>query len=166
VTEGGAGTANADAPRGGSGALAVFLVIVAAAAFFGARFQPGDWYEALQKPPLTPPDRVFPVAWSLLYLAIAVAGWLVWRAAPRLTPALALWAAQLVLNALWSLLFFGLRRPGLALLEILVLLALVVGATLACFRVRALAGALLVPYALWVAFAAYLNAGILVLNPS
>lgn len=146
-------------------ALAVFLGGVAAAAAFGAAFEPGAWYAGLRKPPLTPPDAVFPPVWTALYAAIAVAGWLVWRRRrPGEFAPLALWGAQLVLNALWSLLFFGLERPGLALLEIALLLALVVATTAAFLRVRPLAGALFAPYAAWVAFAAYLNAGIWLLN--
>jgi tryptophan-rich sensory protein len=100
----------------------------------------------------------------LLYLCIAFAAWLVWRAHRGATTPLALWASQLLLNALWSLLFFGLHRPGLALLELAALLALVVATTAAFFRVRSLAGALLVPYVVWVGFAFYLNAGIWYLN--
>jgi tryptophan-rich sensory protein len=99
----------------------------------------------------------------VLYLAIAVAGWLVWHAETNRV-ALALWGAQLALNAAWSLLFFGLQRPGLALLEIGVLFAFILATATAFFRVRPLAGALFAPYAAWVAFAAYLNAGIWYLN--
>ena len=145
-------------------ALAGFIAAVALAALFGGVFQPGDWYEALRKPPLTPPNWVFGPAWSFLYLCNAFAAWLVWRARRGSTLPLALWAVQLVLNALWSLLFFGLRHPGISLLEIAVLLALVVATTFAFFHVRWLAGALLVPYAMWLAFAAYLNAGVWYLN--
>jgi len=145
-------------------ALAGFIVVVAIAALSGGVFQPGDWYEALRKPPLTPPNWVFGLAWSFLYLCIAVAAWLVWRARRGATMPLALWALQLVLNALWSVLFFGLHRPGIALIEIAVLLALVVATTFAFFRVRSLAGALLVPYVVWLGFATYLNAGVWFLN--
>ena len=145
-------------------ALGVFLALVAAAALFGAQFTPGAWYEALRKPPLTPPSWIFAPVWSALYLGIASAGWLVWRARPRLGPPLFAWGGQLVLNAAWSLLFFGLQRPGLALLEILVLLAAVGATTAEFFRIRPLAGWLFVPYAAWVSFAAYLNAGLWYLN--
>lgn len=145
-------------------ALAAFVSLVALAALFGVQFEPGEWYEKLDKPPLTPPNRVFGPVWSALYLAIAVAGWLVWRARPGSPTPLTLWGSQLVLNAAWSLLFFGLHRPALALLEIAALLILVVFTTQSFFRVRNLAGALLVPYVVWVAFAAYLNAGVWYLN--
>jgi tryptophan-rich sensory protein len=145
-------------------ALAGFVALVALAALFGSTFQPGEWYAGLRKPPLTPPNWIFGPVWSFLYLCIALAAWLVWRAPRDTTTPLALWASQLLLNALWSLLFFGLHRPGLALLELAVLLTLVVATTAAFFRVRSLAGALLVPYVAWVGFAFYLNAGVWYLN--
>ena len=145
-------------------ALAVSLALVGIAALSGVQFQPGAWYEALRKPPLTPPNWIFPPVWTALYVAIAVAGWLVWRARGDRAVPIALWGAQLALNALWSFLFFGLHRPGLALAEIAVLLAVIAATIAACARVRPLAGALLLPYAAWVAFASYLNAGIWYLN--
>jgi tryptophan-rich sensory protein len=145
-------------------ALAGFIVLVVLAALVGSAFQPSAWYAALRKPPLTPPNWIFGPVWSFLYLCIAFAAWLVWRARRGATRPLALWATQLVLNALWSMLFFGLHRPGFALLELALLLALVVATTTAFFRVRSLAGALLVPYVAWVGFAFYLNAGIWYLN--
>ena len=144
-------------------ALVGFILLVVAAGSFGALFHPGDWYEALRKPPLTPPDWIFGPVWSVLYLLIAVAVWLVWRTGADRT-ALALWSAQLALNALWSWLFFGLQQPGLALIEILCLLVLVVATVRVFSRTSNLAGSLLIPYAAWVAFASYLNAGVWYLN--
>jgi benzodiazapine receptor len=146
------------------GALGIFVAVVALVAVFGAQFEPGPWYEGLRKPPLNPPNWVFGPVWSALYLIIAVAGWLVWRTRPGSAKPLALWGSQLVLNAAWSLLFFGFRLPGLALLEILLLLAFLLATTISFFQVRALAGVLLLPYAAWVCFAAYLNAGLWYLN--
>lgn len=145
-------------------ALSVFALLVAAAALFGAQFEPGAWYEALRKPPLTPPNWVFGPVWSVLYLTIAVAGWLIWRARRNRVTALALWGVQLALNAAWSFLFFGLHRQGLALLEIGTLLVFIVATAVVFFRVRPLAGALFAPYAAWVVFASYLNAGLWHLN--
>jgi tryptophan-rich sensory protein len=144
--------------------LAVFVVLVAIAALFGAQFQPGPWYEGLQKPPLNPPNWVFAPVWSLLYLTIAVSGWLVWRARPASSTPLMLWGSQLLLNAAWSMLFFGLHLPGIALCDIVLLLAVLIATTSSFFRVRIVAGALLLPYTAWVGFAAYLNAGLWYLN--
>jgi tryptophan-rich sensory protein len=95
---------------------------------------------------------------------MAVAGWLVWRARPASTKPLVLWGTQLILNAAWSLLFFGLHLPGVALVEIVLLLTLLTITTALFFRVRTLAGALFLPYVAWVSFAAYLNAGLWYLN--
>lgn len=144
--------------------LGVFIALVALAGFVGARFPPDAWYESLRKPPLNPPGWVFGPVWSVLYLAIALAGWLVWRARPASPRPLVLWGSQLVLNAAWSPLFFGWHLTAVALLDILVLLALVIATTASFRRVRPLAGALMVPYAAWLAFAAYLNAGLWLLN--
>jgi benzodiazapine receptor len=124
------------------------------------------WYRGIAKPDWTPPDAVFGPAWTTLYILMAIAAFLVWRQPDR--PArrwgLRLWWAQLVANALWSPLFFGLHWLGLALADI-ALLWLLVLATLVAFRpVRGLAAGLLVPYLLWVSLAAALNAAIWQLN--
>jgi tryptophan-rich sensory protein len=139
-----------------------FLAAVFAAGVSGAVFRPGEWYERLDKPAWTPPNWLFPVAWTVLYLMIAASGWLVWRAvgfdgAPL---AFAVYGVQLVLNFGWSAVFFGLRLKGLALLEVSALLASIV-ATIALFwPISELAAWLMVPYALWVTFAMALNANI------
>ena len=124
------------------------------------------WYAGLHKPSWNPPAWVFGPAWTMLYLLMAIAAWLVWReggwkAQGRV---LAGFLLQWLLNALWTPLFFGLHRPGLAFAEI-VLLWLAITATLWSFwRVRKLAGLLLVPYLAWVSFAAVLNFAIWRLN--
>lgn len=144
--------------------LVVFLVLAFAAGFIGSLFLPGDWYARLVKPPFNPPDWVFAPVWSLLYAMMAVAAWRAWLRA-GLGPAMALWLVQLVLNAAWSWLFFGLHEIGLALLEILVLLTLIAATTMAFWRRERLAGGLMIPYLAWVAFASVLNAALWVLNP-
>jgi tryptophan-rich sensory protein len=137
--------------------LAAFFLLVAAAATFGSRFEPGEWYEHLVKAPWTPPNWVFAPVWTVLYISIALAGWLVWRADRRLSMALAWWAVQLLLNAAWSWLFFGAHLIGLALLDI-VLLALVVGAFMvASAPVSRAATWLFAPYAAWILYATSLN---------
>ena len=146
--------------------LVVFFALVAVAAFFGAQFGPGAWYEGLAKPSWNPPNWLFGPVWTALYIGIAVAGWLVWKqSGQRRTPALALWIAQLALNAAWSWLFFGLHRPDLALGNILALLACIVAFAVAARPLSPAAAWLFVPYALWVSFATTLNASIWQLNP-
>ncbi|KAA5804045.1 tryptophan-rich sensory protein [Alkalicaulis satelles] len=136
--------------------LAPFLGLVFLASLTGAVFRPGAWYKSLRKPSWTPPDFVFPLVWGLLYAAMAYAAWRVWATA-ELHPALAVWGVQLALNALWSAVFFGLRRPGWALAEV-ALLWLAVAANIYAFtQVDALAAWLLAPYLAWVSLAAFLN---------
>lgn len=133
-----------------------FLGLVFLASITGAVFRPGEWYRRLDKPGWTPPDFLFPLAWGLLYVLMAYAAWRVWAAAGFGVP-LALWLVQLALNAGWSAVFFGLKRPGLAFVE-LVGLWLAIAATTAAFApVDALAAWLLAPYLAWVSFAAMLN---------
>jgi tryptophan-rich sensory protein len=144
--------------------LAVFLVLTFAAATLGAQFMPGPWYAALAKPAWTPPNWIFAPVWSVLYVLIAVAAWLVWRRRPTVTLPLVLWLMQLGLNAAWSWLFFGLERAGLAAIDITLLLATIIATTVAFARVSRLAAALFTPYLLWVAYAAALNIAIWQLN--
>jgi tryptophan-rich sensory protein len=124
------------------------------------------FFDALRKPPGTPPPAVFGPAWTVLYLLMGVAAWLVWREGLTRKTALALglFAAQLALNFAWSLIFFGQQRVGVALVEIAVLWLLILATIVAFWRVRPAAGALLLPYLAWVSFATYLNAGIWRLN--
>ena len=149
-------------------ALLVFLLACTAAATPGLVFRPGDWYRDLAKPSWRPPDWLFGPVWLLLYLSIAVSGWLVWQRAGIDGAALGLsvYALQLVLNGLWSAVFFGLRRPDLAFAEILFLWLFILATIVAFHPVDKTAAYLLVPYALWVAFAAVLNFRVWRLNPA
>ena len=136
------------------------------AATTGAMFRPGDWYEQLRKPAWRPPNWVFPPAWTFLYLTIAVSGWLVWRTSgfAGATFPFSIYLVQLILNASWSPIFFGMRRPDLAFIEV-VMLWLSIIATIAAFhRENAAAAWLLLPYLAWVTFAAALNLTIWRLN--
>ena len=145
----------------------VFFLLTAGAATLGAVFQPGPWYAALAKPALTPPDWVFPVAWTLLYAMIAIAGWLLWRHRHRHSQgqiAIAAWGLQLVLNAAWSWIFFGLHLTGVALAEIIVLFAVILVTIILGRNTSPLAAGLLGPYLAWVGFATWLNYGIWRLN--
>lgn len=125
----------------------------------GASFRPGIWYDALAKPPWTPPDWVFAPVWTLLFVAIAVAGWVIFTRPTGLWTRL-LWATQLVLNAAWSWLFFGLNRPTLALADIVALLGCLVVLQFMLATRQRLAYWLMLPYTLWVGYAFTLNAGI------
>lgn len=140
-----------------------FFAAVALVAGSGILFKPGAWYESLKRPSWRPPNWAFGPAWTVLYAMIAVAGWLVWRKV-GFGPALLVYAVQLLLNAGWSAVFFGLRRPGLALGE-LTLLWLSIIATIAAFLpIDALAAGLLLPYLAWVTFAGALNRSIWRMN--
>jgi translocator protein len=146
--------------------LVLFAVLVAAAAVTGAQFEPGGWYQALEKPPWTPPSWLFGPVWTLLYIAIAASGWLAWREErrPFSAPMIA-WGAQLIFNALWSWLFFGLHRPELAMVDIVLLLGAIVAFIVVARSRSTIASWLFVPYAVWVTFAAALNFAIVRLNP-
>jgi benzodiazapine receptor len=152
----------------GSQALALvgWLALTFGAAATSVFVSTDGWYAGLIKPAWNPPGWLFGPVWTLLYATMAVAAWLVWREggwkAQRRAPCLYL--VQWALNALWTPLFFGLHRSGLAFAEILALDAAVLATLIAFWRVRRLAGALLVPYALWVAFATVLNFTIWRLN--
>jgi len=125
------------------------------------------WYEAIRKPSWNPPDWLFGPVWTLLYLLMGVALWLASSSGwsdPRVQTAVFLFGAQLFLNLLWSVIFFGLRRPGWALVEILVLWVLILLTLLQFYFLQPPAGFLLVPYQAWVTFAAVLNASIWSLN--
>ena len=125
------------------------------------------WYPTLVKPPFNPPSWVFGPVWTVLYIMIGLAAFLVWRKgldADGVKAALNLFVLQLALNGLWSILFFGMQAPGLAFLEIVVLWIAIVATMRAFWRVNPAAGWLLVPYLAWVSFATILNGSIWMLN--
>ena len=144
--------------------LLVFLLLAFAAGGVGSLAMPDAWYAALAKPSFNPPNGVFAPVWTALFVLMAVAAWRVYRHA-GFGAAIALWLAQLVFNAAWSPLFFGLHRIGLALADIVVLLALILATSIAFFRIDRIAAALLLPYLAWVAFATALTLAIFRLNP-
>lgn len=154
--------------RGGVLLLCVgvcFAVAAIGAAFTGPNV-PG-WYANLDKPSWTPPSWVFGPVWSVLYLLMGISAWQVWRRAGRLRAAifpLTLFGVQLLLNAAWSGLFFRLRSPGAALVDIVLLWCAVLATVVAFWRRSAVAGGLLLPYLLWLSFAVVLNLAIWILN--
>jgi len=124
------------------------------------------WYQALAKPSFNPPDWVFAPVWTILYCLMGVSGWRVWRhrASQATRGALALFALQLFFNFAWSVLFFGLQRIELALIDIVILFVAIVANMILFWRIERLATLLLAPYAAWVAFATILNVSIWLLN--
>lgn len=147
----------------------VFLGVNVLAACSGAVFGPDGWYRALAKPSWQPPDWLFPIAWTALYLMIAVAGWLVWNAsAPSsaINLAIGLYGVQLVFNALWSWLFFGLKRMDWALIDCIAMAVSIAATVIAFWPISTLAALLMLPYLAWVSFATFLNWTILRLNPN
>jgi len=146
-----------------AGAIAVVVALLGALAT-----DIGPWYRGLQKPSWQPPDWLFGPAWTTIFALIAIAGGLAWnRADPaeRLDLVVLPFAVNLALNVAWSFLFFRLRRPRLAFLEVLALWASIVWLLASLWQVSATAGALVVPYLLWVSFASVLNRTIIRLNP-
>lgn len=136
--------------------FAILLLACAAAGATGVLFQPGAWYHGLRKPGFTPPDWVFPVAWTTLYVLIAWAGARL-AGLPGAGVAMALWAAQIALNTLWTPVFFGAHRPGLGMAVLAMLWLVVAALILAAFRLDMVAGLMLLPYLIWLSLAAALN---------
>lgn len=144
--------------------LIVFLVITTLVASVAGAFSPGEWYAGLAKPPWTPPNWLFGPVWSLIYLCIAIAGWLVWRS-KGLGIGLLFWFVQLGLNGLWSYWMFGENRIDYAMFDISAMWLAIVGFIVTSWRTSKLAALLFVPYLAWVSFAAALNFAIWQLNP-
>lgn len=142
----------------------VFLAACLAAGATGALFPPGEWYKRLNKPTWVPPNWVFPVVWNLLYLLMSFAGARV-AGLEGSGPALAFWALQIALNALWTPVFFGLRRLKAALPVMAALWLAVLGALVFHWRVDIWAGLAFVPYLAWVSVAGALNYSVWRLNP-
>lgn len=146
------------------GIFTVFLAACAAAAATGSMFQPGAWYDRLEKPSWNPPNWVFPVVWSVLYVLIAIAAARV-AGAPGSGYAMAFWALQIALNTLWTPVFFGLHRIKAGMVIIAFLWLAVLGSIVSVYTVEPFAGLLLAPYLVWVTIAAALNASVWRLNP-
>ena len=149
--------------------LALFITVcfvAAGASAISTRSSVSTWYPMLRKPAWNPPAWIFGPVWTVLYLMIAISAWLVWRERgfSRGAGALGLFALQLALNALWSPLFFGLRSPLAGFVDIVPLRAAILAVLVSFWTISPLAGALLVPYWLWVSFATVLNLAIWRLN--
>jgi benzodiazapine receptor len=151
--------------------LVVSLVACQGAGAIGSIFTAPaipTWYAALQKPSFNPPNWLFAPAWITLYLLMGVAAFLIWRqglSQKGVRSALIVFLVQLVLNALWSVVFFGLQSPLWGVVVILALWVAILLTILRFFRLSTAAGSLMLPYILWVSFAAVLNIAIFMLNP-
>lgn len=146
------------------------LVLVYITAFIGSFFTVdaiGTWYAALIKPELNPPSWIFGPVWTALYVFMAVAAWRVYvkrHADARAVSVLFVYGVHLVVNAFWSIAFFGMHNPELALGVIAILWALIVYLLIYFYRIDRLSGYLLIPYLAWVSFASYLNWSLAALN--
>lgn len=149
--------------------LIVAILIVQSAGIIGsfATFSAiPTWYAGLAKPAFSPPSWVFGPVWTILYTLIGISLFLVWQEKGKeKKTALGIFFVHLFLNALWSILFFGLHNPFIAFLEILLLLGTLLAVLWQFWRIRPMASYLLIPYLLWVSFAAFLNFTLWQLNP-
>jgi tryptophan-rich sensory protein len=142
------------------------MLLTFCAPLFGTMAGPGEWYESLNKPSWNPPGWLFGPVWTVLYLLMAVAAWRVWRRGgwAEQGPALRWYLLQLLLNAAWTPVFFGLKNPGLGLVVILLLWLAIFLTQRQFAKVDRIAAVLLVPYGFWVSFATVLNATLWRLN--
>jgi len=164
-------TTGQDLPRKGRAwpSLVVFIAICLVVQLAGGILtgtSVDTWYPTLEKPKWNPPGWVFGPVWTVLYVSMAFAGWLIWRqrSLRNVRPALVLFGIQLSLNLVWSVLFFGMRNPMLAFYDIILLWVAILLTTIAFWRLRPKAGLLLLPYLAWVGFAALLNFSIWRMN--
>jgi len=147
--------------------LAAAIALCHLAGIIGSLFtvtSSGSWYETIIKPSFNPPGWVFGPVWLTLYTLMGISLYLVWRSGNRDWIVFGVFGLQLVLNALWSILFFGIQSPVYAFIEIIFLWAAIIASIVLFFRVSKTAAYLLIPYALWVSFAAFLNFTIWRLN--
>lgn len=144
--------------------FAIFLMACGAAGATGGLFPPGDWYDRLEKPSWTPPNWLFPVAWTTLYLCMSIAATRV-AMMPGAGLAMALWALQIALNTLWTPVFFGMQKIRMGMWVLALLWVSVAGCTIAMFGLDWIAGLLFLPYLAWVTTAAALNWSVMQLNP-
>lgn len=140
---------------------------IAAAIGAAASVRAGSFYTQLVRPDWAPPPEVFGPVWTVLYALMGISAWMIWRVGGfrAARTALTLFLVQLAVNALWSWLFFGWHLGALAFADIVVLWALVLATLIVFWRLNRWAAALLVPYLLWISFAAALNLAVWQLNP-
>jgi translocator protein len=143
--------------------ILLLVLLVGGGLAIGYLTAPGEWYAQLAKPAFTPPGWIFGPVWTVLYVLVAVAGWRVWQRGRGGSP-MKLWWTQLILNFLWSPVFFSAHQIGLALVVIFLLLVAILAFMITSWARDRVAAWLFAPYAAWVAFASVLNASIFLLN--
>ncbi|MEW5923169.1 MAG: TspO/MBR family protein [Candidatus Zixiibacteriota bacterium] len=146
--------------------LVIAVGLCLAVGFISGRSVPGEWYQELAKPTWTPPNWIFAPVWTILYIAMGIAAWLVWRQSGFATAAipLSVFLLQLLLNGLWSWFFFGMRNPGLAFADIIILWLAILATMILFWMRQAAAGILILPYLVWVSYASALNFAIWRMN--
>jgi len=149
--------------------LLISILIVFSFGFIGSFFTTSsitNWYAFINKPLFSPPNWIFGPVWTLLYILMGVSAFLIWQKRDNLKtkPALIFYGIQLILNALWSIIFFGMHNPGLALLEIVILWLFILITLIKFYKINKTAGLLFIPYLAWVSFASILNYAIWMLN--
>ena len=142
-----------------------WIIVSGVVSYSGAQFEPGNWYQTIQKPDLTPPGWVFPVVWTSLYIMMAIAVWNVWiKVLTFKEPAIWLYLVKMLLNASWSYIFFGVHLIWLSVVNILALFFVILILIYLFHKISKTAAMLMIPYAIWVGFASFLNIRIWLLN--
>ena len=149
--------------------LLISILIVFSFGFIGSFFTTSsitNWYAFINKPLFSPPNWIFAPVWTLLYILMGISAFLIWKKRDNLKTkqALIFYGIQLILNALWSIIFFGMHNPGLAFLEIIILWLFILITLIKFYKINKTAGILFIPYLLWVSFASILNYAIWMLN--
>jgi len=149
--------------------LLISILIVFSFGFIGSLFTTpsiATWYAFINKPLFSPPNWIFAPVWTLLYILMGISAFLIWKKRDNLKTkqALIFYGIQLILNALWSIIFFGMHNPGLAFLEIIILWLFILITLIKFYKINKTAGILFIPYLLWVSFASILNYAIWMLN--
>lgn len=147
--------------------LFIFIIIAFLPSVSGVVVKTGEWYTTLIKPVLNPPGWVFGPVWTVLYLLIGISGWLAWEKRQLGTgsrSAFVFYSVQLAFNVLWTIFFFGLHQPLLALCDLLAMWVFVLLNIIYFWRIRPASGILLIPYIMWISFAGYLNFALWWLN--
>lgn len=148
--------------------LLISVAICLSAGFLGSIFTSSkipSWYASLIKPSFNPPNWVFGPVWTTLFILMGVSLYLVWTSKTKSNEPYYLFSIQFLLNILWSAIFFGMQSPFYALIEIVLLWILILLTMISFWKISKTAGMLLIPYILWVSFAAFLNLNIWLLNP-